>query len=226
MKSIKNNPVIFKLLAACAVLLACASENVYCQYEEEQGYSLLIQASPANAGIITPESGVHRFGLNETVVLTAIAKPGFRFLYWLGDVENLTANETTTNLDYPKIVIAIFEREDFSLLTPSVIPQISSGGGGAIRSANTFSPRNGSGGSSFRPPSLPRTVLVLPPQDMFPVPGNLNLFSVPGAPGGSEPEESQDNDKLTRDEPIPEPGTIFLLGFGGACVLRRKRKKS
>ncbi len=111
MKSIKYNPVIFKVLLASAVLLAITSGKGYCRYEQEQGYCLLVQASPVDTGFVTPEPGVHRIGLNETVVLKAVPKPGYRFLYWLGDVDNPTANETIINLDSPKIVIAVFERD-------------------------------------------------------------------------------------------------------------------
>ena len=209
MKSIKYNPVIFKMLLASAVLLACTSDKGYCQYdqyEQERGYCLLVQASPVDTGFVTPEPGVHRFGLNETVVLKAIPKPGYRFLYWLGDVDNPTANETITNLDSPKIVIAVFEREEFSLLTPSILPQNGPGLGGAIASANRFTPKNFSTSPGPRWPRPPP--FIWPDQDEFPVP---------------EDDEDDDEDEDIFPVPVPEPATIALFGLGAVTVLRRKR---
>lgn len=222
-KSITYNRVTFKMLLACAVLLSCASWNGYCQYElpdEEPGYSILVQASPVDAGFVTPEIGVHRLGINETVVLTAIAKSGYRFVYWLGDVDDPTANETVTNLDSPKIVIAVFEREEFSLLTASTGLQQSSGSSSrrdeTTASANRFTPTNTSSSPAMIWPRRPRQ--ELPTQDLFPVPGDL------GEVDDSE-EEGEDEDEVPPDEPIPEPGTIALLGFGAVAALRRKRRK-
>jgi len=215
MKSIKYNPVIFKMLLASAVLFAYTSQKGYCQYEQEQGYCLIVQESPVDAGFVTPEPGVHRIGINEMVVLKAVPKPGYRFLYWLGDVDSPTANETITNLDSPKIVIAVFEREEFSLLTPSTMPQKGRGGGGAVASANNFSLRKmafSQGTGRLRPPR--------PKQDPFPVPGDL----LP-VPGDSEEEEDEDIIFPVPNEPIPEPATIALLGFGAVTVLRRKRSR-
>ena len=212
MKSIKYNPVIFKMLLASAVLFACTSGKGYCQYgryEQEQGYSILIEASPADAGFVTPEPGVHRIGFNETVLLTATPKPGYRFLYWLGDVGNLTANETTIKLDSPKIVIAVFEREEFSLLTPSIQPQKGLGSGGASAVASGFTPRGPMASPGPIPP--PRSVLVLPDQNMLPV---------PGVPPGDDGEE----DEPAPDEPIPEPATRVLFGLGAVAVFRRTRR--
>lgn len=210
MKNIKYNPVIFKMLLASAVLFACTSQKGYCQYgqyEQEQGYSILIEASPADAGLVTPEPGVHRIGFNETVLLTATPKPGYRFLYWLGDVDDLTANETTIKLDSPKIVIAVFEREEFSLLTPSILPQKGRGPGGAIAAAASgFTPAGPMASPRLRQP--PRPALVLPDQDLLPVPGD----------GDGEEDEP------APDEPIPEPATIVLFGLGAVTVLRRKRR--
>ena len=217
MKSIKYNPVIFKMLLASAVLLACTSGKGYCQYEQEQGYSLLVQASPVDTGFITPEPGVHRFGLNEIVVLKAVPRPGYRFLYWLGDVDNPTANETITNLDSPKLVIAVFEREEFSLLTPSTMPQKGRGSGGAIASANTFTPRNSMSSPGPRWPKPPP--FIWPDQDDFPVPGNPFPVPVDG-----DDELDEEDEFPVPDEPIPEPATIALLGFGAVTVLRRKRR--
>lgn len=211
MKSIKYNPVIFKMLLASAVLFACTSGKGYCQYEQEPGYSIIIEASPADAGFVTPESGVHRFGLNETVVLTATPKPGYRFLYWLGDVDDPTANETIINLDSPKIVIAVFEREEFSLLTPSILPQKGQGPGGAIAAAASgFTPAGSM--ASPRPRQPPRPVLVLPDQDDLPVPGDGE-------------DDIEDEFPVPGDEPIPEPATIVLFGLGAVTVLRRKRSR-
>ncbi len=213
MKSIKYNPVIFKMLLASAVLFACTSGKGYCQYgqyEQEQGYSILIEASPADAGLVTPEPGVHRIGFNETVLLTATPKPGYRFVYWLGDVGNLTANETTIKLDSPKIVIAVFEREEFSLLTPSIQPQKGRGSGEAgAAAASGFTPVDPMASPRLRRP--PRPVLVLPDQDLLPI---------PGAP----PEDDGEEDEPAPDEPIPEPATIVLFGLGAVAVLRRKRR--
>ncbi len=208
MKSIKYNPVIFKMLLASAVLLACTSGKGYCRYEQEPGYSIIVEASPANAGFVTPESGVHRFGLNETVVLTATPKPGYRFLYWLGDVGDLTANETTTNLDCPKIVIAVFERQEFSLLTPSTMPQKGRGIGGATASANRFTPKRP---ASPRPPRPTLPKLVWPKQDRpFPVPND------------NDHDEGEESPPV---EPIPEPATIVLFGLGAVTLLTRKRSR-
>ena len=206
MKSIKYNPVIFKMLLASAVLFACTSQKGYCQYEQEQGYCLLVQESPVDAGFVTPEPGVHRIGLNEMVVLKAVPKPGYRFLYWLGDVDSPTANETITNLDSPKIVIAVFEREEFSLLTPSTMPQKGRGGGGSIASANKFSPRKIASSGGTERLRLPRQ--VLPDPDPFPVPG----------------DSDDEDDFPVPDDEIPEPATIALMGFGAVTVLRRKRR--
>jgi hypothetical protein len=77
-----------------------------------EGYALLIQQSPADAGFVTPGNGVHRQPIGETVTLSAVAKPGYRFMYWLGDVANASALDTTISIDSPKMVVAVFARED------------------------------------------------------------------------------------------------------------------
>ncbi len=71
--------------------------------------ALLVQQTPLDGGIITPSRGVHFFALNSEIVLTAIPNPGYKFIYWLGDVGDPTANRTITYLNKPKIIIAIFD---------------------------------------------------------------------------------------------------------------------
>ena len=73
-------------------------------------YAVLVQESPVGAGEIKPGIGVHTFSINETVTLTTVPKPGYRFVYWLGDVSNPTTNRTMLAVDGPKIIIAVFEQ--------------------------------------------------------------------------------------------------------------------
>ena len=51
--------------------------------------------------------------------MRAVPKPGFKFLYWLGDVDEMSESETSVQLDSPKIVVAVFS------------PAENAGGGGA-----------------------------------------------------------------------------------------------
>jgi hypothetical protein len=173
----------------------------------DRGYCLLIEQSPIDAGKITPQSGIYNAELDEVVVLRAIARPGYQFVYWLGDVTDPTTNETTILVDSPKIVMAVFERSKFELpLERGIISGI---GGGGLRGVPDFRPRGdmflrGGGG---RPPEEPPE----PPEPLereFPVP--------------AEPFPVPEND----NEEIPEPATVILLGLGIVpLVVRRRGRK-
>jgi len=76
------------------------------------GYALLVQQSPPDAGFVTPGNGVHKKPIGDTVTLSAVPKAGYRFMYWLGDVENSSALDTTISIDSPKMVVAVFAREN------------------------------------------------------------------------------------------------------------------
>ena len=78
-------------------------------------YAVLVQESPAGAGEIKPGIGVHNFGVNETVTLTTVANSGWKFVYWLGDVSDPTANRTMMSVDGPKIIIAVFQRDGYAM---------------------------------------------------------------------------------------------------------------
>jgi len=97
----------------------------YCQTSD---VSLLLQQTPAKAGAITPIAGVHHFELNSEVTLTAAPKPGYQFLYWLGDVSDPAATSTVVYLDKPKIIIAVFEQAEYGSLDAE--GGLSGGGGG------------------------------------------------------------------------------------------------
>lgn len=203
------------LFTAMAVVIAVVGQKGYGQMYDyfdpdsyyDMGYSLLIEQSPIDAGKVAPQLGVYKAGLDEVVTLTAIAKPGYQFVYWLGDVTDPTTNETTILVDSPKIVVAVFERSKFDLPLEAVI--VSGLGRGGLRRTPDFRPRRGGGdrGRGRRPPIEPPE----PPEPLgreFPVP--------------AEPFPAPENDNAE----IPEPATAALLGLGAVSLAlgRGKRK--
>ena len=201
-------------MGTMAVVIATASQIGYGQIYDyfdpdvdyDRGYCLLIEQSPIDAGKITPQSGIYNAELDEVVVLRAIARPGYQFAYWLGDVTDPTTNETTILMDSPKIVMAVFERTKFDLpIEGGIIGGIGSGG---LRWRPDFRPRGigggGSGGIDVPPPTEPPE----PPEPLeheFPVP--------------AEPFPVPEND----NEEIPEPATVILLGLGIVPLVIRRR---
>ncbi len=192
----RRNSSIFvrrKAVILAAIFILCALlEPAYC---ETDGTALLLQQTPVQGGTITPEVGVHHFDLNTDVTLTAVPRPGYQFVYWLGDVSDPTANRTVVYLDAPKIVIAIFERSEYEFLDVEERTQ-SAPGGGLFASAADYA-RQGYGGGGGRRPNGPR-------------------------PPDQEPQPEPDDDDFP--VPIPEPATVCLLGLGGLTLLRRKRR--
>lgn len=107
----KHAAFSYKLLMGVAAILS--SVSVFGAEQEPQSYALLIQQSPADGGMVTPGAGVHKFDVGQSVPLSAMPRPGYRFLYWLGDVSKTSSSNTSVSLDSPKMVIAVFERESF-----------------------------------------------------------------------------------------------------------------
>jgi hypothetical protein len=165
-----------------------------CPAQSESGYALIVEQTPNDGGAVTPNSGVHKFGVNQMVTLMAEPRSGYRFLYWLGDVTDMTHNQTSVWLDSPKIVVAVFEKTQFEL--PEEIG-FSSGGGGAGRddaigvgSGWRMGPGVSGGGGG----SVVTYQLVAPPNVD---PGNQS---------------------------VPEPATLALLGLGSAWMLKTRRR--
>lgn len=214
------------LLLVMAILTMMIIQTAYCRDYESNGYALMVQQSPANAGFITPQAGVHRATANEALILTAIPKPGYRFVYWLGDVSDASANQTTIFVDAPKIVVAVFERIEHEFLLEIDMVRSGSGQGGLRRSSN-----NVRMGPSINPPIVYEVpdrpgFTILPRNDMPLVPddgdsdsnNNNDDFQVPG-------NGNDGNDFLVPgDEPIPEPTTIAIFGLGAVWQLMRRKR--
>jgi hypothetical protein len=197
------------VILAFAVVLCGLLEPAYCA-EWQPGIDstvLLMQQPDSRAGAVTPDVGVHHFDLNAEVLLTAVPKPGYYFVYWIGDVSDPTAISTHIYMDAPKIVVAVFARSEFEFLIDDTMALGGGGGGGLRRSAADYSNQGYTGGGSKRPhyPSYHTPPPPTPSEDEFPV-----------------PEEELPDDFPV---PTPEPATAFLLGLGSLLLVRGRKRK-
>jgi len=181
------------------VLIVCAlSCRAHC---EDISVAVLLQQSPIMAGTVSPNPGVHHFTLNSEVVLTAIARPGYEFVYWLGEVTNPTSSRTTAYMNKPKIIIAVFQQSQYQIAIPTVGGAGQSGGARATgdlfgSAVDLYQPQDVSGGSSGTS-------------------GHRGPSTEAKNPGPEPPELPQ--------PPVPEPATGLLLLAGSALFLSRHR---
>ncbi len=187
-------PIGFITVALVAVV--AITQPAWCQ---EGYYSLMIQQSPTDAGLVNPGVGIHQVAVGEQVTLKAISKPGYRFLYWMGNVSDASAGQAIVVMDAPKVIVAVFERTEYELLIEAADLAGGQGGGGTLVGVGVGISGGGSGvaGGSYK---QPKTIVITnddfdqsdPFSDPFPV-------------------------------PIPEPATVVLLSMGGLLLLRPKR---
>jgi hypothetical protein len=199
---IKNNSIASGWLCVILLLMvitAYPAAPAYCQT------SLMVQQSPPDGGTVTPAVGVHDFAPNTEVTMTAVPKPGYQFVYWLGDVSDAASARTVTYLNTPKIIIAVFVRNEYEFLLGSdAVRSVPIGG---LRASAGDYGRQGGGGEIVRRTPNHSPFNPNPPEDNHdvPVPGETHNVPVP--------------------EPVPEPATGVLLVLGGLLMSAIRRKK-
>ena len=182
------------LIISVIAMIACAlASPAHCQ---TQDIVLLIEQTPVKGGEITPGAGVHHFESGSEVTLIANPKPGYQFVYWLGDVSDSTSSSTVVYLNKPKVIIAVFEKTENG----------ASAGGGVFSSGG-----GGSAGGLF-PTALD-----------FSRPGG---FGGGGGGGKAKPQKLIYFVKDTKPTPeVPEPATALLLMVGGLLAFKRRGPK-
>ena len=190
------------------IILLCSLRPVSAQIDNT---SLLIQKSPSQGGTINLSEGLHRFEKDAEVTLRAFPNPGYQFVYWIGDVSDVTSPGTVVYLDTPKIVIAVFERTRYEFIDTFERAQISVGRGGLLPSPPDYARTGASPIGGRRPPKFEWPPMPEPPD--FPVPGE-------GEPEFPVPGGADENDF---PGPIPEPATILLVSYGAVMMSRRNK---
>lgn len=180
------------LTAVLAIIAGWLFAPAYCQTSD---VALLLQQTPNKGGAITPDAGVYHFKQNSEVTLTAAPKPGYQFVYWIGDVSDPAAISTSVYLDKPKIIIAVFEQGGYGV--PAVEKGISGGGGG------------GGGGSGFISPAM-----------TFGQAGSIS-----GVAGGVKPKIYQSAYPKSEVIPEPATCILLGFGSLFAFVRRRTKSR-
>jgi hypothetical protein len=205
MKATKPNPVAVQMLLIAVCVILTVGRPAQAQTD---GYLLMVQQSPLDAGIVTPQTGIYRTPLNDTITLSAVPNTGFRFVCWLGDVIEPTANSTTIVVDAPKIVIAVFEREEFETLSEEGLLVPGQGYTGLRRSPSSV--RFGAGVS----PGEPKIYDTPDRRWQNGDDGQVDDFPVP---------DDGDDDDFPVPE-VPEPATLLIFGSGTLGVLFMRRR--
>jgi len=191
--------------------LLCLTAGVVCAEVDENGYAVLIEQSPIHAGTVDPGLGVHKMEVGSTITLTAMPKPGYRFLYWLGAVSTPSSMVTQVEVDGPKIVVAVYERDEFELPLPAVNEERQAGAplGGGRRRPLALGTGGGLMAASYEYDYTPFTFRRQEEPEI-----ETDPFPVP-----------EDSFPVPEENPIPEPNTLCLLAAGSLLFRRRRRRR-
>jgi hypothetical protein len=143
------------VILAILIIAGGLSVPAYCK---SPSVTLLLEQTPATGGEITPVAGVYYYAPGAEVTLTAVPKPGYQFVHWLGEVSDPASKSTVVYLNKPKVIIAVFEPTEYGLGGGGSLTGGGGAGGGAIPTAVDFSKpaglSSGGGGSKAKPQKL------------------------------------------------------------------------
>jgi uncharacterized membrane protein YgcG len=181
-----------RIMLVVAIIAFGLTIPAYCQ---TQDIVLLLEQTPVKGGEITPVAGVHHFKPGTEVMLTAVAKPGYKFVHWLGEVSDATASSTVAYLNKPKVIIAVFEQAEHGISPDG--DGLSAGGGGGpgglFPTALDFSRPGGFSGGGGGKAKPQKYIYII--KDNKPTPE------------------------------VPEPATGLLLVLGSLFALKRRGPK-
>jgi len=126
----RRSSIFFGLHSLLLVLLIMAAGSSQTAHGRMRSVRLFLQQTPLQGGIISPSAGLYHYKPNAQITLTAIPEPGYDFVYWLGDVSDPTACNTTVYLNGSKVIIAVFEPTEYD--SSSDKQPLPAGGGGAM----------------------------------------------------------------------------------------------
>ena len=181
------------IIAAIAIIMCGLIVPAYCQTKD---VVLLLEQTPVKGGEITPIAGVYHFKPDTEVMLSAVPKPGYKFIHWLGEVSDATASSTVVYLNKPKVIIAVFEQAEHGISADGDGLPIGGGGGaggGLFPTALDLSRPGGFSGGGGK----------AKPQKLFYYPKGKN----------PTPE-------------VPEPATGLLLLMGGLFAFKRRGRRT
>ncbi len=146
------------LVVFCALL-----GSAYCRAEE---VAVLVEQSPPNGGEVAGGTGVRYYPRGSMIRLLAVPRPRYQFVYWLGDVVDPLLISTIVHIDGPKIIVAVYAKEeDFALEEMS--PRIGIGPGGGIVRAREPTPPPSSFKAVGRLRQPREVIIIFEPSTIF-----------------------------------------------------------
>ncbi len=141
-----------------------------------QTVALVLKQRPYSGGKIDPEPGIYYFEPGKEITFTADPYEGYEFAHWLGDVADPKTSKTTTYLDRPKVIIAVFEPVRYQVEADD--EERATVGSGASRgsAASRRVYAGGGGGGAISYPYLPQAERVS--YIVIPEPGTVFLVGM------------------------------------------------